>query len=191
MPVGRATYCDPEHAISTGAHFTCGLGYGPDIKCWGAGHKGQTTIPAHLASRAPKWLMSGGQHSCALVQDDSAICWGDSEYGALDVPAGRKWDYISPGMKFTCGIEKGTRHAYCWGKNDYGQATVPAGYKWSQIYSSFEHACGVTQEGVRDAPPPCAPHPVTLTSHRPNAKDTGGAGVSTSHCGHYQGLARL
>lgn len=157
--LAQATWCDAEHAISTGMFFTCGLAYGPDARCWGSGGKGQTTIPAELKSRAPKWLMSGGDATCALVQDDSAICWGDDAHGALDVPVGMKWKYITPGYQFTCGIEKGTHLGHCWGKNSNGQTEIPSGYRWQQIYSGENHACGVTDEGGPDPTHPTSADP--------------------------------
>jgi len=147
LHAARATRCDPRHAISTGVAFSCGLGYGPDIKCWGANHRNQLDVPTTLQTAAPKFLMSGGEHSCALTQDDSAICWGNNQGGCLDVPADKRWSYVSPGYHFTCGIEKDTQQGHCWGDNAYKRTEIPSGYKWKNVYAAANHACGVTEEG--------------------------------------------
>ncbi|WP_437314762.1 RCC1 domain-containing protein [Sorangium sp. So ce385] len=147
-------------AVATGESHTCALLDNNQVKCWGlnvAGslglgdlsRRGHTaaTKPASLPvvqlggpSDEAKAIAVGGQHTCAILPDDTVKCWGGNDYGELGqghtnslggstatepedfgaINLGGSVSAISAGGEHTCALlSNGT--VKCWGRNDHGQ----------------------------------------------------------------------
>ncbi len=128
-------------SVSAGNEFSCGLGTGFRVHCWGAnsGQLGDGTTqdrltPTPVASALRfRQVVAGGHHACAIGYYDSlAYCWGNNSSGQIGdrtttdrltpVPVfgGRRWLQLSAGGQHTCGLAI-SRQLYCWGRNYYGQ----------------------------------------------------------------------
>ena len=134
-------------AVRAGGRHTCALLENGTLKCWGRNNKGQLglgdtndrSIPATVevgTDLTVKSVSAGGEHTCALLSDDSIKCWGEGSTGQLlsgstdDVDAPPD-DPIDLDDSFAVkDISMGTDHACallnhglvkCWGKNDVGQ----------------------------------------------------------------------
>ena len=89
-------------AITAGGSDTCAILDDGSVKCWGLathGRLGYPTLdssgsqadlispaaaPVDLgAGRAAIAIAAGGQHTCALLDDDTIRCWGHGAYGQL------------------------------------------------------------------------------------------------------------
>jgi alpha-tubulin suppressor-like RCC1 family protein len=86
--------------VSTGDYFSCGIGPGSEVFCWGAGREGQLgAVPPENCGGEPgespcasyplaigqsfASVEVGGLHACALTTAGSMFCWGDGTYGQL------------------------------------------------------------------------------------------------------------
>ena len=83
-------------AISSGYEHTCAILNDASVSCWGYNYRGQLgegvftnsrKIPAQTSSlgtgRTAVAISSGGDHTCAILDDASLSCWGGNEYGQL------------------------------------------------------------------------------------------------------------
>ena len=89
-------------AISAGGNYTCALLDDNSIKCWGLGFSGRlgqgntdnigdmpnqmgdNLTPIDLGTgRSVRSITTGGNHSCALLDDNSVKCWGSGSQGQL------------------------------------------------------------------------------------------------------------
>lgn len=131
------------------------------------------------ASLAFSQISVGNSHTCAIeIGTEEAYCWGGNPFGELGdntqiarstpvkvkgVGGGIaiKFNQLSAGSGFTCGLEVGTNKAYCWGFNFYhqlgnGSANMQiltpvavsgvggaASLQYSQISSGSIHACAL------------------------------------------------
>ncbi|GIV95656.1 MAG: hypothetical protein KatS3mg057_0313 [Herpetosiphonaceae bacterium] len=93
--VGGATPLTDIVALSAGWYHSCALLADGTARCWGANWDGQlgdgTTTrspsPVVVGGATPLTdivaLSTGGEHSCAVLDDGSARCWGDNWAGQL------------------------------------------------------------------------------------------------------------
>jgi VCBS repeat-containing protein len=153
--------CDSANSpLALGTSHTCALVSGGGVKCWGLGSQGAlgygntTTIgdnetPGSVglvnlgAGRTATAIASGGQHTCALLDDGTVRCWGVNTHGALgygntatigdnETPAAAGPVNLGPGRtataitaggdsthgEFTCAIlDDGT--VRCWGQGGF------------------------------------------------------------------------
>ncbi len=153
---GRAT------AISAGGAHTCALIDNGSVRCWGFGASGQlgygngndvgdtpsttpdTAGPVDLgAGHTAKAISAGGDHTCAVLDDDSVSCWGfgasgrlgygnadnvgstptttPASVGPVDLGPGRTAKAISSASgDHTCAVldDDSVR---CWGSGAFGQ----------------------------------------------------------------------
>ncbi len=154
-------------AIAAGRAHTCTIGNrsgpvartvdGGSVRCWGDGTYGQlgygddtaigddetpdTAGEVDLgAGRRALAIAAGGDHTCAVLDDDSARCWGEADWGALgygntddvgddetpgsvnaiDFGAGRTVTAITTDVYHSCAIlDDGS--VRCWGLGQEGQ----------------------------------------------------------------------
>jgi len=77
-----------------GGYFTCSLGSGGSIRCWGdntygqlgnglTNNEGETSSVAVIGINNAVELTAGTYHACALLADSRVKCWGYGLYGQL------------------------------------------------------------------------------------------------------------
>lgn len=135
-------------AIAAGSRFTCAIGRGADVFCWGDSHHNQldngiglnaTTTPVQVRNLGNGTgfpgaiaIAAGASHVCALSAAGMVACWGDNGRGQMGVNSTATQpsaEYvqglsdavaISAGAFFTCAAQA-TGGASCWGANDAGE----------------------------------------------------------------------
>ncbi|UJR82229.1 RCC1 domain-containing protein [Sandaracinus amylolyticus] len=155
-PAGTALTGALEVVLGTFSDFACAR-TADEVLCWGSGEAGQlATDPAALPSNCatgsaaqnrctssamviaglPEMgitqLAAGGEHVCALLEDQTVVCWGANDAGQLGtgdrnariVPTAVTGlsgvTRITTGGSHTCAVlsDGGVR---CWGYNRFGQ----------------------------------------------------------------------
>jgi alpha-tubulin suppressor-like RCC1 family protein len=126
------------------------------LSCWGANTAGQLgagdlkprsmppAAPVDLGTgRTVKAIALGGNHACAILDNDRVKCWGDNSAGQLglgdtqargdgpgemgdalpyvELGAGRTATAITAGWNSSCALLDNGR-VKCWGYNGYGQS---------------------------------------------------------------------
>lgn len=176
--------CEPDCKISrivalaAGATHTCALFAEGDVRCWGGNSKGQLGLAtaADFSTQTPYQhgiaklgapamaIAAGGQHTCALMLDNSIRCWGANDFGQLGlghtnpigddespdaasatVNLGIKVKAISAGGNVTCAVVEDDS-VRCWGRNNYGQL----GLGHSRNIGDDEQPTGTTAEVILD-----------------------------------------
>ena len=143
--------------ISAGKYHTCAIASDNNGYCWGyggdgrlgTGSTGETNTPLAvirtgvLAGRTLKQISAGGNHTCAIADNDEAYCWGNNNYGELgnnstsdsSVPvkvsaSGVLNSKIITSIKtdelYTCALTSEGKVA-CWGWGYYGQIGIDNG----------------------------------------------------------------
>lgn len=130
-------------AAATGRAHSCTLLSDQSIKCWGEGGSGQRGNGSTSTSASPVAVSSistataiaaaGGDHTCALLSDQSLRCWGANVSGQLGNGSGiasfstpqtvsgiTTATVIAAGRAHSCAV-LGDQSAKCWGINIYGQ----------------------------------------------------------------------
>ncbi|MCP2502842.1 MAG: hypothetical protein NLN66_02155, partial [Candidatus Thalassarchaeaceae archaeon] len=133
-------------AIGAGSYHTCTILDDGSVSCWGNngngrlgdGTTGTRLTPTQTSSlgtdRTAVAIVSGHQHTCAILDDRSVSCWGMNNYGQLgDGTTGQRTTptqtsslgtdrtavAITPGRFHTCAIlDDGS--VSCWGNNQNG-----------------------------------------------------------------------
>lgn len=153
---GRTT-----RAIATGSSHACALLDNYSVKCWGSGiygrlgygdttsrgttsaTMGDALVAVNLGTgRSAQMISAGGQHTCALLDDNTVKCWGRGANGQLGIGStqtrgdepgemGDSAAAIALGSGLSArAIAAGTNHTCallndytikCWGDNSYGQ----------------------------------------------------------------------
>lgn len=130
--------------LAAGANHTCATTTEHQAYCWGDNASGQlgdggttgqqTATPVAIGAglTSAKTITAGGQHSCAVREDDTVWCWGDNGQGqlgtgttdesplpvAVDTSGGYPGGSIlSAGLQHTCTRDT-TGAAWCWGDGD-------------------------------------------------------------------------
>jgi alpha-tubulin suppressor-like RCC1 family protein len=140
LPV-EVTAIGAMSGIACGAVHSCAWGPG-EVWCWGRNVDGQLGIGSVSAfsdvplavvglDRDVVALAAGGQHTCALLDDETIRCWGANNGGQLGDGTGGRHTMPGPvalggataitaGQAHTCALTR-TGPAYCWGQNTFGQ----------------------------------------------------------------------
>jgi alpha-tubulin suppressor-like RCC1 family protein len=154
---GDAAVAAGPWQVVVGGTGACALHTGGGVKCWGGLWSYETPdfrgdAPGEMGSALPlvdlgtgrtaKALSAGGDHVCALLDDDGIKCWGSNNFGQLglgdkrdrglatgdmgdglpevDVGTGRTVREVSAGEDETC-VVLDTGAVKCWGLNGGGE----------------------------------------------------------------------
>jgi alpha-tubulin suppressor-like RCC1 family protein len=147
--------------LSLGYYHACALLDNNSVKCWGDNTNGRLGLgdtndrgdnPNEMgdnlpavdlgAGRTAKYVIAGGEHTCAHLDNDTVKCWGLNRDGQLgqgdtndrgdalgemgntlpvvDLGAGRTVKQLSAGQAHTCALLDNSS-IKCWGDNGSGQ----------------------------------------------------------------------
>ena len=160
-------------AIRAGNKHTCALRSNNKVVCWGSqanGSLGNGTSNANTSVATPtlvnnhsgntgdlsgvRQLSVGGDHSCAVLNNNKVVCWGKNDSGRLgdnstthrsspvfvendddDAITGIK--QVSAGSSHTCAA-RNNGEAYCWGSNSAKQVSSGSSgnYKYARSVKS-------------------------------------------------------
>jgi len=152
-------------SVSVGAEYACGVrAADAQVQCWGKEHFGRTEPPAGVRflqvsagysqtcgvravdQRVECWGWGWDRRApCAIgpSADDPGQCAGHPDFRAPNPPADVKFERVSVGYRFACGIRSEDRTAMCWGSEEAGQTAPPADAAFVRIDAGMWHACGV------------------------------------------------
>ena len=151
--------------VSAGDEHSCASLRNGRVWCWGSNVSGQLGNASYLPSNEPVEInpssinnsvsvVSGGSHSCALLESKNIKCWGYGGYGQLgsgapgnsNVPVdvvdqdGTLVDDatgITAGLSYSCALRANSLVS-CWGRNNEGQLGVPgSAIRMSAIATEF------------------------------------------------------
>jgi alpha-tubulin suppressor-like RCC1 family protein len=149
-------------SASAGNNHVCAVLNDNKVKCWGLNSSGQLGLngstdrglsasdmgdllpTVHLgADRTAKAVACGGNHTCALLDDNTVKCWGDNNHGQLgrddtldqgdQANEMQNLQAINLGGHTAKAISAGAEHSCalldddtikCWGANGYGQLGI-------------------------------------------------------------------
>lgn len=158
VPV-QTTGISTATAISAGAAHTCALLADGTLRCWGANLRGQlgnnttadSNVPVQVSGLAlnATAVAAGGQHTCAVLSDQTARCWGSNaseQLGNASLFPGSfsRTPVVVTGVAGAQDLTAGSDHACasvtspgprvrCWGNNFSGQL----GSAWTVISFPF------------------------------------------------------
>ena len=159
-------------AISSGFEHTCVILDDGNVSCWGVGGDGRlgngatsdATTPTPTSSlgigRTAVAISSGGEHTCAILDDGSVSCWGKGNIGQLgnggtsdantptptsSLGTGRTAVAISSGGSHTCAIlDDGS--VSCWGVG--GDGRLGNGAPYSETTPTPTSSLGIGRTAV-------------------------------------------
>jgi alpha-tubulin suppressor-like RCC1 family protein len=142
-PVDVSGLTSGASSISAGVFHTCALLNSGGVKCWGWNGYGQIGTNAPQTQEGPvnveglgsqvSSVVSGGYHSCALLNSGGVKCWGYNNYGQLGDGTNTNRNnpvYVSGLTSGVSSIFAGGFHTCavlingqlkCWGGNSYRQ----------------------------------------------------------------------
>ncbi|MDA8680859.1 hypothetical protein N9M45_04645, partial [Euryarchaeota archaeon] len=159
-------------SISSGSGHTCAILDSGEVSCWGGGNYGQLgnggtldkTTPTQISSlgtgRTAVSISSGGEHTCAILDNGSVSCWGNGNYGQLgnggtsnkltptltsSLGAGTKAVALTSGVSHTCAILN-SGEVSCWGRGNYGQ--LGSGGTSNQLIPTLTSSLGLNRTAV-------------------------------------------
>ena len=131
-------------AVSAGDKHVCAILDDDSLKCWGDNQYGQLGDGSTTDNRAPvainlgagrtaKAISLGGDHTCAILDDDSLKCWGKNGSGrlgdgsitnrnapvAINLGTNKSVKMVAMGIWHTCAMLNDDT-VKCWGGNYYG-----------------------------------------------------------------------
>ncbi len=166
---------------SRGAH-TCALLSNGNVKCWGSNFNGQlgygntttrnTPGPDIALGGTAIQVITGGDHTCAVLTAGNVKCWGSNSNGQLgygdstqrnapgpDINLGSNAISANAGFYHTCALLS-TENVKCWGANSsgqlgYGDTTqrnapgpdINLGANATSISTSSYHTCALLSNG--------------------------------------------
>ncbi|MEM7130572.1 MAG: C13 family peptidase [Chloroflexota bacterium] len=170
-------------AVTTGDEHSCvRVVRGGAVYCWGDNGSGQLGNGSTTSSDTPVSVIgfpnditaisAGGDHSCAITDNDDVVCWGSNDFGQLgngstiasSIPLAvnnlsGSISAIRAGSFHTCALTS-NESVQCWGRNDFGQlgngsnarSTTPVDVRDLSggviaITSGSFHACALSTTG--------------------------------------------
>ena len=129
--------------ISAAGGQTCALILGGAVRCWGNNKYGQlgdgtgeirrSPVAIHGLEQGVAKVVTGWNHTCAVMGNGEVKCWGWNYYGQLgdETKASRTQPVnvrrlmedaadIAPGWAHTCAVTA-AGGVKCWGRNESGQ----------------------------------------------------------------------
>ena len=171
-------------AVSAGNEHTCAILNDEKVKCWGKGGSGRlgngastdqnSPVAVSMSSNTAKKISAGGEHTCAIFDDDKVYCWGENAVGELgigsttdqntptvvDLGTDKTATAIGTGFAHTCALLN-DKSVKCWGGNHRGQlgnrghansntpVAVPlgSGRTATAIHAKGSHTCAILDDG--------------------------------------------
>jgi alpha-tubulin suppressor-like RCC1 family protein len=130
--------------LALGDGFGCGRTSAGEVRCWGAGDRGQLGVGPAEPAAAPiavpgvsgaTALVVGDRHACVILRDRRLLCWGDNTAGQAgppgvdtvatptEVPGVGPVRAAAAGGGHTCAVTMDGA-VVCFGDNLYGQLGV-------------------------------------------------------------------
>lgn len=126
--------------ISVYSHTSCVVSDGGGVRCWGRNNFGQVgnrnttnqTLPAQVTGlNLVISVVTGHQHTCALLAHGTVVCWGDNQFGQLGngTTTNSQTPVAVTGLDGVISIASGDSHmcalrvdgtVRCWGLNLFG-----------------------------------------------------------------------
>jgi alpha-tubulin suppressor-like RCC1 family protein len=168
-------------SVAAGVEHTCAVKQDGALWCWGRNFEGQlgldpsvtsfTTTPQQILPGGVIRVVTGGYHTCAVMDNLTLWCWGanwegqlgndswSSTYTPSQVMAGGFPLYVSSaaaGERHTCAVDTGG-NLLCWGNNWFGQVgdgttshknspvLIASGFLY--VSAGWRHTCAVKQDG--------------------------------------------
>jgi alpha-tubulin suppressor-like RCC1 family protein len=169
-------------SVAAGLEHTCAVKQNGSLWCWGRNSEGQlgldpsvdrytTPQPITLPGGVIR-VVTGGYHTCAVMEDLTLWCWGanwqgqlgnsgSSTYTPSQVTVGGSPLYVSSvaaGETHTCAVDT-DGNLFCWGNNEFGQVgdgttshrnspvLIASGVLFSYVSAGVLHTCAVEQNG--------------------------------------------
>lgn len=133
--------------IASGSHFTCAIGSGGAVFCFGANESGQLGDGSRESRGKPvrvvgltgaKDIAAGDTHACVVDAEGHVLCWGNNGPGSCGVPLDihvttpqrveglPNASRVFAGHSTSCAVSTDGR-LFCWGRNLSNQLGVPRG----------------------------------------------------------------
>jgi alpha-tubulin suppressor-like RCC1 family protein len=166
-------------SVAAGENHTCVLLEDQTVDCWGRNRSGQLGF----RSAADRWtspvkvvglegvvsIAGGGDHTCAVLADETVECWGDNFWGQLGDGAkntNRATPAPAPGVTSAVAVTGGSDHTCavlgdgtmrCWGDNDNGQLgdRTTTG-RTAAVFVAVPHIIGTVEEVASGSTHTCA-----------------------------------
>ena len=148
-------------AISSGGSHTCAILDNGDVSCWGYGNFNQLgnggafdkTTPTPTSSlgtsRTAVGLSSGGDHTCAILDNGDVSCWGYGNYGQLG--NGGTSQQTTPTLSSSLGLDRtvalSERDIDGDGIKTIFQAHKKLDYREQSLSASNYHTCVILDNG--------------------------------------------
>ena len=172
--------------LAMGDDHSCAIYDGGSIMCSGLNSDGRlgdgTTTTSNIpvavslpAGGTAKVVATGDEHTCAILDNDSAMCWGENNYGQVGngttgsdqtlpnyvaIPSGRTATALALGGNHSCAILDDAS-SMCWGWNNHGQlgdgtntnsntpvaVSLPAGRTATALALGYYHSCAILDDG--------------------------------------------
>jgi alpha-tubulin suppressor-like RCC1 family protein len=118
-----------------------------EVRAWGNGGFGQTTVPSGLAGVVA--VAAGASHSLAIKADATVVAWGQNNYGQTTIPSGLSGVVAVAGGGSHSLALKSDGTVLAWGNNNYGQTTIPSGLTGVvAVAGGFYHSLALKSDGT-------------------------------------------